>query len=543
MVRKSMWAALAVLLAYAPGALAYQYRVSQSDTLMYAKELFGAGSLTSRISYGDITDNDMNDVQQPLLTLTIILTDGTEEDDVDVDDEMEIDISIAGGQFAQAIRAGDVKTYVHDDADNMDRDSLSAKKVNVNREDGGTAGTSSVSLVATATGTWSDSDSTNTAIEIVFELPPFRGLNGITPVTATVEVEAGGGSGFKSSDDDDVTVDDNTARSTSGGILRRAEAAGADGSRASVPLINFVRALSFNSGGGYRASIDLTGGRTAVNASTPFFLRGYAVLGWAGAGVISRNVRQLDGGTFSIATRQNGAGQLVISVTGQFHDSGDLVWLDLNKNWVADSGERLTLRDGVFSGRFNLIDVAGDRTATGDSDEQERLNEEGWNTSYLLYYPNGTDTLRPAQYTSAISVDFTDRRNVDYDGESSMLVNMQTNYTVVNPNATRQAYAIPPLGGSDMGNIRVKCETAVACPLYLECDDSAGESWFQRLSDSVASRSTLRLTSASIAEHLGVGEDGWEGRLSCSVMSTQTISVQVLTRSGGVLVNNTYIDN
>ena len=43
-----------------------------------------------------------------------------------------------------------------------------------------------------------------------------------------------------------------------------------------------------------------------------------------------------------------------------------------------------------------------------------------------------------------------------------------------------------------------------------------------------------------IAEALGLAE-GWEGRMSCDILSTAPISVQVLTRAAGVLVNNTDI--
>ena len=45
----------------------------------------------------------------------------------------------------------------------------------------------------------------------------------------------------------------------------------------------------------------------------------------------------------------------------------------------------------------------------------------------------------------------------------------------------------------------------------------------------------------AIAEALGLA-DGWAGRMSCDVLSTAPVTVQVLTRAAGVLVNNTYVD-
>ena len=37
--------------------------------------------------------------------------------------------------------------------------------------------------------------------------------------------------------------------------------------------------------------------------------------------------------------------------------------------------------------------------------------------------------------------------------------------------------------------------------------------------------------------------DGWVGRLSCDVLSAGDTSVQVLVRSDGSLLNNTYVDD
>ena len=40
-----------------------------------------------------------------------------------------------------------------------------------------------------------------------------------------------------------------------------------------------------------------------------------------------------------------------------------------------------------------------------------------------------------------------------------------------------------------------------------------------------------------------LGIDAWDGRLSCNVLATDKISVQVLTRAEGVLVNNTSVNS
>ena len=547
MVRKSMWAALAGLLAYTPGALAYEYMVDQTATLTYATELFGEGSATGRVRYDGST---------PVVTLWTALT-ATEDVAIGNDDEMEITLSISGGTFASQFRASDVDSTVYranaigdandpgvlapGDPGNVHADYA----VNVRRDDGGAPGDSSVVFIAEALSGWDAADdSTGAVIRIEIELPELRGLNGSREVTATIEVDAGGGSAFRSSENADnhatapVMIASNTDRSESG-VLRRAEDPVA-GRRASVPIIDFASALTFaNATVGVwpfppsTARINLAGGRTSFQ---PHGVLPYAFLARPVVGVPRADVLQWNGKAFSIANRESGAGDLVVSVTGEFR-SGDVVFLDLNGNWRVDSDERLTLRDGVMSGRFGLIEVAGIPT-----DSDERMQTQGVAGRWLLFSPNGTDTLRPADYQTTLSVDFTIGSNSDKDGATSLSADLATSYTVIDPSTTRQAYAIPPVGSTDLGNIRVKCEVAVGCPLYLECDDSAGDSWFSALEDPVAGRATMRLNSAMLAEQLGISEDGWEGRLSCNVMSTQAISVQVLTRSGDVLVNNTYID-
>ena len=92
----------------------------------------------------------------------------------------------------------------------------------------------------------------------------------------------------------------------------------------------------------------------------------------------------------------------------------------------------------------------------------------------------------------------------------------------------------------------MKCEVATSCPVYLECDDSSGNSWFAPQGSNsidIDAYATLQLSNENIAEHLDLGEDGWTGPLSCTVMSTRDISLQVLTRSNGALINNTFVDN
>ena len=579
MVRKSMWVAMAVLLACAPGALAYEYRIEQSNVsgFTYASELFGPGSGDSRLDYSDA---------DPTLTLWTILSEDAEEEDVTADDEMEVTLTLANAVFSQNMRTSNLDVRVYDRApgengydpvtSRKDRHMTMPLPVNVSRDSGGNAGEARVVFLVTAGQGWPanvvEDDASSTAISIEIRLPPLEGLNG-RAVTASIEVDAGGGSGFMSSQDPGVTIESNgmgnvpgnlTSRITGSGVLRltspstSATATATTGGRNLVPLIRFTPALTFSAAGGGTSDIDITGSRMLVEP-TGNPRRAQSTLASVRVGVTDTSddgPKQLGGNLFSIAPRQDGEGHLVVSVTGEFHAMGDQVWLDLNGNRTPDAGELLALSEGAMSGRFNLNQVAGDASSTGDSDEAERKREEGVATRNLIFLPNGTETLRPATYTSTFSVDFREDANSDKPSTTAAhcggrgcthttryFVQEGSNTVTIGDDLTRHAYAIPPLGHADEGTVRVKCETATACPLYLECDDSGGGSWFATMSTPIEPRSTVQLSSETIASALDVGEAGWTGRLSCTMMSTRDISLQVLTRSGGALINNTYVDN
>ena len=519
----------------ASAAFGQQYDVTQDGARTYASELFGADSGSLVVDYQD---------DSPALTL-IMTMDATEAMAIRARDAAEITMSLTNATLARNVRASDFTVAVPHTSI-ADADTPNTVPMSIRDRRDGLRGDNAVTFEVVATGTLSTA--TGTVVHFGWDIPPLTGLNPRRPVTATVAVDAGGGSGFKSSDAQSVTVGTDTHQSASG-VLRRAGAMAADGTRPSVPLLSFKDALTFGASGGGSASIDLASGRTRILRPAAW-LPDQAYLGSVTVGVPAADALQLDGKAFSIGRRQDGEGDLLVSVSGQFQQSGDELWLDLNDNNQPDSGEALSLRDGTMSGRFSLLEVAGDTRITGESGEQERLREEGVATHSLIYRPNGTDTLRTATYRSNFSVDFNAAQSADKADQTTTL---RTEYTLVAATgqtdavpiaATRRAPAVPPMDSVDVGNIRVKCEVSTDCPIYLECDDSTGESWFTRLPDPIPGRSTLRLTSENIAMHLGVAEeDGWDGRLSCAVMSTADISIQVLIRSGDVLVNNTYVDS
>ena len=549
MVRKSMWVAFAALLACASGALAYEYDVDQSEITdyTYANELFGPGSATSRIDY---------DGDGPTITLWTVLDTDANEMAIRTDHTMEITIRLANAQFATNFRSTAVTSlYYVDDRRTVttSNDAVNTRRVRVDRLEGGTSGSSWVTFEATATTGWDGTavNGTNATLEMRFEMPPLTALNR-RPVAATVEVDAGGGSGFLSSESTDVTITEidgaGTTRTPNTGVLQLTVPPVAPAtSRTPVPLVTFADALTFAANGGGTSNIDITGDRMQVDKYNPE-IANQSRLATVRVGVASNTVKQLGGQIFSIASRQDGEGDLTVSVTGEFHEEGDVVFLDLDGDSNPDTNEMLEMEDGVMSQRFPLTAVAGNAADRAETDEGERQRAEGVATRTLIFRANGEETLRPATYTSTFAVDFDADANADKAGSSVTHMTRYyaqegSNQIFIGDSLTRHAYAIPPLGSGDEGTVRVKCETATACPVYLECDDSAGMSWFSELREEIDSRATLVLDSETIATHLDVGDDGWNGRLSCLVMSTRDISLQVLTRSGGALINNTFVDN
>ena len=535
MARKTMWTGIAVLLAFAQGAAAESYGLAVSAKQTYATELFGTGSADLTVDYADL-DNT------PKLTLTLTLT-ATEMDLVQVGHTADVTISLANAQFARNVPIGNFSATVKkvpavDDDDstaNVDESLVVDATVSATQKrDDGSRGDSSVTVRIAAGGTnagWAAA--TGGAINLTFELTPLTGLNG-RAVTASVSVDSPTSSGLVRSNKLGVVAtpvpSDSTAPATkiTNGVITIVDDA-ATMAAVEGALVDFAGALTFAQSGGGSQNINLAGGRTGL--AWPF--QGYIARITAGVANVASGPLQLDGEVYSIDRREDGDGEVNVTVTGDFR-TGDTVYLDMNRNNAPDGGEALTLgSDGSMSGGFTLVDVAGNPSAPA-TDETGR--NEGQGTVNLIYRVNGTDTLRPAQFRTVFSLDYDlDTSNT----ETLPHVAYSTNYSGVE--STQKAYAIPPMGSSDVGNVRVKCEVATECTVYLECDDQAGDSWFAEVGK-IDGRATMVMQSAAIAEDLEVGEDGWAGRLSCTVYSSRTISVQVLTRSGGALVNNTYID-
>ena len=549
MARKTMWAVAGALLAFAQIASAANYSLGLNNPRIYASEVITGADV--ELDY----DGDVPEVNTSINFGTG--SDATTEvEAIDQGDVLEVTITLHNAKFGENVKSSDMSPLFS---------GVSGCNARVKDVEGGSQGDSTVTFEVEAAGGNCALGTAPHFIRMPFELPTLEGLNARRPVTATVSTAAGGGSGWRGTSHStaasgvacgtDISMARTTCVRLEDGVLTRLAPAAATRPQGAAPLISYVAGLTFEPSngavvGGNRvaaASIDLAAGRSNFvdEASAPL---AQVQVGVASAAACTTDdpmipaacVRQTDGEEFSIGRGGEGQGDLKVVVTGDFRE-GDTVWLEHDGESGAGGRETLDMQDdGSMMGTFALNDVAGNaQAAAGDSGDMDR--EEGVATRVLYYAPNGDDGLRPATFRTSFSVDFDSSAVADKPWARGTPSEFATSFTVVED--TQHAYAIPELGATDEGNVRIKCEVATECTVYLECDDTVGNSRFAQLDDPIAGRSTTTLNAAAIAAALDFGDDGWEGSLSCTVYSTREITVQVLVRSADVLVNQTYIEN
>ena len=208
------------------------------------------------------------------------------------------------------------------------------------------------------------------------------------------------------------------------------------------------------------------------------------------------------------------AGTLAISVESDRFQDGDTVYIDDG----GEVGDRFVISNGVASRSVDL----------------------GSGPVNVMYLPSGDAPLRhETEFATNASTEFSGDANLNRSApEAVSTLRLQG----ISERGVK-AYAIAPVGATDEANVRVTCEVGKedGCRVFFECRDQAGTSTFGEAGAAVGPNQTVRWDQAGIQDALGV--DGWTGRLSCNVLSTEPVSVQVLTRSEGVLVNNTSVND
>ena len=211
--------------------------------------------------------------------------------------------------------------------------------------------------------------------------------------------------------------------------------------------------------------------------------------------------------------------KFVVTVTGNFGD-----------------GDALIFTTGTAYSQSAALSISG-RVATKEFD----LSVVDTGNTYTLYYIPASGVVPQNTFSMMYAVnwaaaDIADRSltagsaRVQYEGLRTMA----------------HAYAIPNPGNADQGNLRIRCQESkgTTCAVFFECRDHDGVLVGDGTLPEVAipgQELELYQSKTSLPRILGVR--GWEGRLSCNIMSTADVSVQLLVRSGsvGTLTNNTYI--
>lgn len=469
---------------------------ARSSAPTVAAELFGPGTGV-KLEFGA-------DGFKPIYKLTYVQA--TEYDDVTADpptttastdhsvesgDEGMITYTLSGATFAERVSPNDF-TVAGDTG------------ATLSIEDGGAKGDSSVEIKVTAAAGW-----TATTI-ITFTVPDLTatGRSDTKPVRMSASFSISKTSNFPE-----------------GGPANKAcGETNMDGTQASARGCQVVKAddyiSTFTLGGKTTGKIDLANRAKLIGADGKHMDEiaiGTVTVGVNAAG----DIRGQDGAAASLTGDLSG--DVAISIaSSQFRD-GDIVYIDDNASKSQDDArEVFSIADGV---------------ATAD----RSIKTGTWTVRYI---PNGMDPLmHNTRLALSAMTDFTDRENKNVAakmGDDSTVTSMLDLNGIQGSPA--MAYAIAPLDSTDTTNVRITCESGKACHAFLSCHDGMGMDYFGNEGIEVPANGTVRLDQSGVSMALGMMEgEGWSGRLSCDVLSTAPVSVQVLTRAMGVLVNNTYV--
>ena len=229
-------------------------------------------------------------------------------------------------------------------------------------------------------------------------------------------------------------------------------------------------------------------------------------------------------GTTAFASTSDSNGNLVVTARGSFADA-DVIFFSADTVYAESEALSVNVRTGTATGSFPLSAAAGNVLAA----------------QYRLYYVPAPGMLRQNTIRASYELDYTID---DADGGyASRIVETGANrITFSGVNDMAFAYAIPNPAVGDIGNVRIRCQGSADCTVFLDCVDEDGA----RLGSGdlaevmIPGGALMHYSSKTTLPQL-LGVSSWAGRLSCNIMSDKDISVQVLTRSGDVLVNNTYI--
>ena len=482
---------------------------------VYALEIFGADGDDVVLEYPTATTFSWTDTAIPVVSLRGLTTATSPRGDglrIDNGQKLDLTYTLGGAVFANSVGLSDL--------------AVQAGRFSFFKKDGGGRGDNFVTFELTGS-------SQTTLGNINFRVPPLTmaasAMARLTDPGVTVKVtitplSSGIGKGFPHAS---VTWDDDADASTEDvqennvvQILRGARQA-----------LNLVAAA----GPGSKINVEQRAMLAGADARTQQMKVGDVSL----TPVLPSLTPMLaDGETkFSVAQR-GGSGNLIVKVAGEFRKD-DALFLDYKRDMAGrpgliEAGEMLTLDDdGMMVLELDLEEVV---------DVEKGIGLE----SDVRYVPNGKDPLRSGSFRTSVAVEYNraTNRNPTATDAAGLAVPLPLVTELKYEGADRavKAYAIAPhIAGGDESNVRIRCDAPTDCQVYVACDGADGTGYFGKMTTKIPARGVTTLQTMALAEIIGAdAETDFAGRMSCEVIGTG-INVQVLTRSGGTLVNNTYV--
>ena len=287
-----------------------------------------------------------------------------------------------------------------------------------------------------------------------------------------------------------------------------------------------MNAVSVTAGNGATGTISPESRETLlISTAVPFPLNPQQLTVASVSVGVNGTLHESDGSPFSVEDntgRRNdgdGAGSLLVHTTGDFRD-GDMLFWDANGNGRYDAGMEID----------TMMDMSN-----GSAMADFSLDDESLSGGAIIYVPNGKDPLRSGRIATTVSVDYTLSTNAT---PQPAVASANLNYAGAED--ALLAYAIAPPSNPDDSNIRVRCDKSTPCQVYFACDGADGSGYFGKMDGMIGGRMVDTINADELADVIGADDMDFMGRMSCEVIGTG-ISVQVLTRSGDALVNNTYV--
>ena len=194
--------------------------------------------------------------------------------------------------------------------------------------------------------------------------------------------------------------------------------------------------------------------------------------------------------------------------------------------------------NGMMGGSEEIVMGTGSALSI-DADKSESFPDGVTGTFKVYYMPGGKgDINHGSTITLTAMVDYSDPSANDESAPkpSTTMLNLDG----VAGEVKAYAIAYTDNGRGDTSNLRVRCEASTDCRVFLECwgDTGTETRGFGEVEGGVPANGIEIWNAADVEAVTGRMPDS---RHSCRVLSKGMVTVQQLTRSEGVLVNNTFV--